>query len=190
MNIAILGGRFDPPHWGHYWIARQVLERGPQIDRIWLMPAYKHPWKDCMADTHDRYNMVKFLESDGIEVSSIEIERAGTSYTIETIKFLKNNYQEHHFYWIVGSDAISDFFRWRQAQKLSQLIPFLVFPRSDYPIKILPFGMKKINGHSPIQTNLSSTHIRERLKNKLPIRGLVPVEVENYIKQKRLYQTF
>ena len=187
MNIAILGGRFDPPHWGHYWIAQQVLERGPQIDKIWLMPAYKHPWKECLVEACDRLTMVKFLEGKGIEVSSIEIERAGTSYTIETIKFLKNDYQEHHFYWIVGSDAISDFFRWRQAQKLSQLIPFLVFPRSGYPIKILPFGMKKINGDSPIETNLSSTHIRDRIQKGLSIRGLVPEEVEKYIKEKRLY---
>ncbi len=188
MNIAILGGRFDPPHWGHFWIAEQVLERGPGINEVWLMPTYKHPWKDCLADPGSRLTMVKFLEKEGIVASAIEIERSGTSYTIETIKYLKENYQEHKFYWIVGSDAIADFSRWRQAQKLCQLIPFLVFPRGGYPIKLLPFGMKKINGENLIQTNLSSTHIRERLQKSLPIKGLVPPEVENYIKQKNLYR--
>lgn len=188
MNIAILGGRFDPPHWGHFWVARQVLEKGPNIDEVWLMPVHTHPWKGSYADPQDRLNMATLLEAPGIKASSVEIMRSGTSYTIETIKHLKENYQEHKFYWIVGSDAIADFFKWRQAQKLSQLIPFLVFPRSGYPIKILPFGMKKINGAETIQTNLSSTHIRERLKKGLSIYGLVPPQIEEYIKKKNLYK--
>lgn len=187
MNIAILGGRFDPPHWGHFWIARQILEKGPAINQVWLMPVYAHAWKATVADPVDRLNMVRFLETEGVKTSSLEIERGGMSYTVETIKYLKENYQEHKFYWVVGSDALSDFSRWRQAAKLAYLLPFLVFPRSGYPIKVLPFGMKKINGVEIIQTNLSSTHIRDRLQKGLSIYGLVPPEVEAYIKQKHLY---
>lgn len=188
MNIAVLGGRFDPPHWGHFWVARQVLEKGPDIDEIWLMPVYSHPWKKSVALPQDRFNMVSFLETEGIRASDIEIMRGGISYTIETIRYLKENYTKHNFYWVVGSDALSDFAKWRQAQKLATLIPFLVFPRSGYPIKILPFGMKRIDGAETVQTNLSSTHIRERLKNNLSIYGLVPEKVEEYIRKKNLYR--
>lgn len=188
MNIAILGGRFDPPHWGHFWVASQVLERGPNINKIWLMPTHIHPWKASVAESQDRLIMAKFLETAQIKASSIEIDKGGTSFTIETIRFLKENYQEHQFFWIVGSDAIADFAKWRHAQKLANLVPFLVFPRSGYPIKLLPFGMKKIDGEEIIQTNLSSTHIRDRLQKGLSIYGLVPSEVEEYIKQKHLYQ--
>lgn len=187
MNIAILGGRFDPPHWGHFWIARQVLEKGPGISEVWLLPVHTHAWKPAIAEPADRLHMVKLLETDKIKVSEIEIERAGISYTIETIKYLKENFPRDKFYWIVGSDALADFFRWRQSAKLAQQIPFLVFPRSGYPIKILPFGMQKINEAEIIQTNLSSTHVRERLRNKLSIYGLVPSPVEYYINQKKLY---
>lgn len=188
MNIAILGGRFDPPHYGHLWVSRQVLEKGPAISQVWLMPAFKHPWKDSAAESQDRLNMVKLLEGNGLKASSVEIERAGVSYTIETIKYLKENYKEHKFYWVVGSDALADFSKWRQAQKLALLTPFLVFPRGGYPIKMLPFGMHKIDGDDVVQTNLSSTHIRNRLQKGLTIYGLVPPQVEEYIKQKKLYK--
>ncbi len=188
MRIAILGGRFDPPHWGHFWVARQVLEKGKGIDQVWLMPVYTHPWKASLASPFDRLNMLSFLTAAGIAVSDIEIQRGGISYTIETIRHLKENYPEHQFCWVVGSDALADFAKWRQAQKLATLLPFLVFPRSGYPIKILPFGMKRIEGEDIIQTNLSSSYIRQRLKAGLSIFGLVPEKVEDYIQKKNLYR--
>ncbi len=187
MNVAILGGRFDPPHYGHVWVARQILEKGPAISQVWLMPVNKHPWKDTVADSSDRLSMVRLIEGNGLKSSAIEIERGGTSYTVETIKVLKENYPTYKFYWIVGSDTLNDFSKWRQAQKLSLIAPFLVFPRGGYPIKMLPIGMQKINGDELIQTNLSSTHIRNRLQKGLSIYGLVPSQVEEYIRQKKLY---
>lgn len=188
MNIAVLGGRFDPPHFGHFWVARQTLERAPDIDEVWLMPTNNHPWKKAFAEPYQRLEMTKLIENDKIKASSIEIDKGGVSYTIETIDYLKKNYPEHKFSWIVGSDAIADFFKWRNAQKLARMIPFLVFPRGGFPIKILPPGMKKIDGQQIIETNLSSSHVRERIQNHLSVYGLIPEEVKDYIKNKNLYQ--
>lgn len=188
MNIAILGGRFDPPHFGHLWAARQVLERGPDISEVWFMPTYIHPWKTSVADSRDRLTMVKHFEDEKIKVSSLEVEKGGTSYTVETVDILKQNNPNDTFYWIVGSDAISDFSKWRASQKLALKIPFLVFPRGGYPVKLMPAGMKLINGSDLVQTNLSSTHIRERIKQNLSIRGFVDREVEEFIKRKNLYK--
>lgn len=190
MNIAILGGRFDPPHWGHYWVARQLLHKDLDINQVWLMPVNIHPWKwkKTEASAQQRLEMVKFLEEESVKACSLEIERGGISYTVETIKILKKEYKEDSFYWTVGSDAISDFSNWRQAQKLSRLIPFLVFPRVGYPVKLLPKGMKKINNDEIISTNLSSTFLRRQLKNGLSIKGFVPSQIEEYIKGERLYQ--
>lgn len=187
MNIAILGGSFDPPHFGHLWVARQVLERGPDIKEVWLMPTYKHPWKESYADSKDRLTMLKYFEDEKIKVSPLEIEKGGTSYTIETIDLLKTNNPNFNFHWIVGSDSISDFSKWRASQKLALKIPFLVFPRGGYPVKLVPIGMKLINGEDLIQTNLSSTHIRKRAKEGKSIKGFVHEEVEKIIKQKNLY---
>ncbi|MBI2029006.1 nicotinate (nicotinamide) nucleotide adenylyltransferase [Candidatus Gottesmanbacteria bacterium] len=188
MNIAILGGRFDPPHLGHLWVARQVLERGPEISEVWFMPTYIHPWKVSEADSRDRLFMLKSFEDVKIKVSSLEVEKGGTSYTVETVDLLKQGNPNDKFYWIVGSDAISDFSKWRSAQKLALKIPFLVFPRSGYPVKLLPVGMKLINGDNLIQTNLSSSFIRERIKMNLSINGFVSSEVEEFIKRKNLYK--
>lgn len=188
MNIAILGGRFDPPHFGHLWVARQVLERGPNISEVWLMPAFVHPWKSSFADSKDRLAMAGFFADERIKVSSVEIEKGGTSYTIETVDLLRQGYPNNTFYWVVGSDAISDFSKWRSSQKLALRIPFLVFPRGGYPVKLLPVGMKLINGEGVVQTNLSSTHIRDRIKNNLSIAGFVASEVEEFIKKKNLYK--
>ncbi len=187
MNIAILGGRFDPPHLGHYWVARQILERGPQVSEVWFVPVNIHAWKKAVVESRQRLEMVRFFEEERLKISSIEIERPGISYTIDTIKYLKENYKQDNFFWIVGSDALADFSNWRQSQKLAVSAPFIVFPRGGYPIKMLPLGMKKINGEGIIETNLSSTHIRERIKRGLPIKGMVTPEVEKYIREKKLY---
>lgn len=188
MNIAILGGRFDPPHFGHLWVARQVLERGPEINEVWLMPTYNHPWKKSYADSKDRLHMLKHFEDEKIKTSSLEVEKGGTSYTIETVDLLKTQNPNTTFYWVVGSDAISDFSKWRASQKLALHIPFLVFPRSGYPVKLVPVGMKLINGEDLVQTNLSSTHIRQRVKENKTIKGFVHPEVEAFIKQRNLYK--
>ncbi len=187
MNIAILGGRFDPPHWGHYWVATQVLELAKYINEIWFMPTSQHPWKKAVASAQDRKNMLQYLSSNRIKVSSLEIDRGGISYTIDTVKQLKENYPEHKFYWVVGSDALSDFVNWRQSQKIALSLPFLVFPRGGFPIKLMPIGMKKITGDYILQTNLSSSYIRDRLQKGQTITGLVHHNIEKYIRDKELY---
>ncbi len=187
MKIAILGGRFDPPHWGHFWVAQQVLERVSDISSVWLMPVHTHHWKPTVADPRSRLEMAKLLETDKIKTSAVEVNRAGTSYTVDTIKVLKADYNEDQFFWIVGSDALSDFAKWRESAKLSMMISFLVFPRAGYPLKIMSSGMRVVKGDL-IQTSLSSTLIRDRLKKNLSISGLVPPLVEQYINEKNLYR--
>ncbi|KKR31251.1 MAG: putative nicotinate-nucleotide adenylyltransferase [Candidatus Gottesmanbacteria bacterium GW2011_GWA2_41_12] len=187
MKIAVLGGRFDPPHLWHYWIAEQVLEHVPEIEQVWLMPAYKHPWKEFEAAPEDRWEMLKFLVTDKIRLSNLEIGRFNVSYTIDTVLRLKED-AANKYYWIVGSDAISDFSRWRESQKLAQMIEFLVFPRIDYPIHILPNGFRKVDSPNLILNNISSTKIRNRVKKGKSIKGLVFPGVEEYIKNKNLYK--
>lgn len=187
-KIAVLGGRFDPPHWGHFWVAKQVLESPLAIDKLWLMPTFIHPWKKVETSAEQRFVMTNFLVNEKIEVSDLEIRRGGVSYTLETVRQLKED-RENDYYWIVGSDALSDFAKWRSSAKLGRLIPFIVFPRGDYPIKILPPGFKKIDSPDLIISNLSSSKIRERIKNSLSINGLLPEKTEKYIIKHRLYQS-
>lgn len=188
MNIAVLGGSFDPVHLGHYLITKQILEVRKDIDKIFLVPAFKHQWKPIQANIKDRINMLRSLETDKIEISEIEIKRGGVSYTLDTVKELKN-ITKSFIYWIVGSDILFEFNRWKKTEELLKLTTFLVFPRDPYhlPEKV-PSGFEVINDKHLITTNISSTIIRQRVKTGKSIKYLMPKEVEEYIVKHKLYK--
>ena len=187
MNIAIFGGRFDPPHIGHWLVARQILEKRPDIKEVWFVPAHKHQWKPILASGKDRLAMLQSFTNKVMKVSDVELQREGVSYAVDTIKEIKKKFN-HNIYWIVGSDILLEFSKWEKREKLTELATFLVFPRDPLlPPKKLPDGFELITGEDLITTNLSSTAIRERVKNKLPITHLVPKEVEVYITKHKLY---
>ena len=188
MALAILGGRFDPPHLGHYWVAKQVLELRPDIDALWLVPAAQHQWKPTLASAQARLTMLGFFDHSKMIVSDVEINRGGVSYSIDTIKTIKKQTGEAIF-WIVGADIVAEFSRWEKAEELTTLATFLVFPRDPYilPPK-LPRGFEAIDGKDLIVTNLSSTIIRKYLEEGKSITGFVPEGIERYIKDKGLYK--
>lgn len=186
MNIAILGGRFDPPHIWHFLTAQQVLENVPDIDQVWFLPDYTNAFKPITAMPSDRIEMLHFLETGRIKASTIAIAKETITYTIDIVHEFKKD-TSNKYSWIVGSDATAEFSRWRDYQKLSRLIQFLVFPRKDYPIKNLPPGFQKIEGNL-LLSNISSTIIRERIQTGLSITGLVFPEIEDYIRRRNLYK--
>lgn len=186
MNVAILGGRFDPPHIWHFWTAQQILENVPGLDQVWLMPDYANPLKQITASVEDRIAMLHFLETGRVKLSSIAIAKPRVTYTVEIVRDLVRD-THNRYYWIVGSDIPTEFSRWRDYQKLSQLIKFLVFPRKDFPIKNLPSGFQKVEGNI-LMSNVSSSIIRERVKRGLTISGLVFPEVEEHIRRRNLYK--
>ncbi len=187
MNIAVLGGSFDPPHIGHYLVIRQILDFRPDIDKILLIPAYKHQWKPSFASVKDRLLMTKSLVQEKTEISYIEIERKGVSYTIDTVRLIKQKTQATLF-WLAGSDILYEFDRWEKTEELINLTTFLIFPRDPYHLpKNLPKGFELVQNKNLITANISSTKIRDRVKNGLSIKHLVPNEVQKYIAKQKLY---
>ena len=144
MKIAILGGRFDPPHIGHFLVAQQVLELRKDIDKILLIPAFTHQWKPILASPQDRVEMLKSFLGPKIEISDIEIKRGGISYSIDTIRVIKKQ-TKADIYWIVGSDILSEFHRWKKADELLKISTFLIFPRDPHALpKEIPQGFEAI----------------------------------------------
>lgn len=187
MHIAVLGGRFDPPHRGHLWVARQVKDYVPGIERVLLVPAATHQWKKTEATAEDRLAMVKLMSGNGIESSDIELRRGGISYSIDTIKALKEE-TGAEISWIVGSDILQEFEKWEKSDKLLSEAKFLIFPRDPYRLpERIPQGFQVIQNDNLLVSNLSSTAIKERIKNKLSIRDFVTESVETYIKDNSLY---
>jgi nicotinate-nucleotide adenylyltransferase len=122
-----------------------------------------------------------------MEISDIEIKRGGISYSIDTVKAIKNQTKAEIF-WIIGSDIVSEFHRWKKVDDLLKLATFLVFPRDPHVLpKTLPQGFEIISSPKLLVTNFSSTAIREKIKNGESIKYLVPEIVEKYIKEHKLY---
>lgn len=186
MRVAILGSPFDPPHNGHLLMAKQTIDFGPRLDEVWLMPDFAHPWRKQIASARERLRMAGFLTSDKVRLSDLAIKKGGISFTIDIVRELREKFS-HHFFWLIGSDTLKSFDKWKEAKNLLKEIPFLVFNRLDYPVRKSPPGFILINSPLLVCTDISSSKVRERVRRGLSISGMVPENVEKYIKEHKLY---
>jgi nicotinate-nucleotide adenylyltransferase len=197
MNIAILGGSFDPPHRGHIIIAKKLLKL-LDLDSVWLMPCYQHPFNKNLSSPNQRLEMVKYLESDNIKVSDFEIRKKTTSYAIDTLKQLTDNFPKNKFFWIIGNDQISTFTKWKKWKEIINNFKLIVIPRINS--KIIESDIKNIINQVKFPGNiikidkndfptiyLSSTFIRKKIKENKSISNMVPKKVQKYIMQNKLY---
>jgi len=185
--IGIYGGSFDPVHNGHIQIADAALSQ-LRLDLLLFIPNARSPLKSSgpSASFQDRVAMLRLAISayDRFRVSEVEGRRGGTSYTIDTLRDFSSEYQGAQFYLIVGSDALQEFHLWREHEEIrtQARLAFVVRPGfelathdpSDTQITLDP-------------TDVSSTAIRTRVRNGLPIDGLVSAAVAEYIAARRLY---
>lgn len=199
MKIAILGGSFDPPHLGHLSIALQVQEL-LDMDQVWLMPASHHPFNRDLSPIETRYTMTSFLEADKIKVSDYEIQYNPTSFTIDTLNGLKATRPDDDFYWITGSDQLVHFQKYKDWGEIVSKHNLIIFPREwilpkideevmeKLQLKTIPENVIVLQTKHLILTNISSTKIRERVKNQLPVHYFVPEKVAAFIKKEKLYK--
>jgi nicotinate-nucleotide adenylyltransferase len=184
MNIALLGGVFNPPHIGHILIAQQILDF-TDTDEVWFLPNYAQSPPKPAASVTDRLAMAKLLNLPKTHVSTIEIDNKLDGETVHILSFLP---KEHRFSFIIGSDQLPSLHQWLEWEKLTRTLPFFVFPRYGYPNEPLYENMKVITHEFLIGSNISSSKVRDRVKNKLPIAGFVPKEIAKYIEEHGLYQ--
>ncbi len=205
--LALYGGSFDPVHIGHLRIAEDIREFY-SLSKIIFIPAYHSPLKpECRAPEKDRIEMLKLsLKYNGyFDLDDLEIKRKGKSYTIDTIMVYKNKLGYYPSF-IVGTDAFLTLDRWKDPEKLLKNCNFIVVGRGkDTKDKVNNFlknkfsrKLSKKNIIEPQKTgiyffdsrriDISSTEIRQRVKEKRSIKYLVLPEVEEYILEKRLYR--
>lgn len=193
MRIAIFGGRFDPPHLGHQLIVQQVLDF-TEVDLVWLAPCYQHTFNKKMTTVEHRVAMTKMLLNTKIWYCGEEIDNHLSGETIELMELLREKYPQHHFSFIIGSDNLKTFKKWGRWEELLRTTRFLVFPRPEFDYNLKKYGLdnpkhqlESIRHRLLVTTSISSTNIRERIKNGLSITHFVPEEVERYIKKHHLY---
>ncbi len=192
-RIAVMGGTFNPIHYAHLISAEQV-RAGLGYDKILFIPSARPPHKVADADIIEpehRYQMVllAIAENPHFEVSRIELERAGPSYTIETLKALKALYGETtELAWIIGADSLIEYKVWKDFDEVLERCVMIATTRPNYNLNQVPFVIQKRVTTFPITgVDISATVIRERIRKGLSIQYLVPEGVQAYIEQHQLY---
>lgn len=190
MKIGVFGGTFDPVHFGHL-ITTQWLREIRNLDKIIFIPAYISPHKTeiITSSATDRLNMLKLAIKDipYFDLSEIEISNNVISYTINTLETLKKEFSAIEL--IIGYDNILKFDTWKDPDRIFRIAKVVVLKRKN-PINIMCTN-KYIKMAEYVETpeiEISSTIIRERVKNKLPIDFLVPKAVKDYILKNNLYK--
>ncbi len=198
-KIGIMGGTFDPIHYGHLVLAEQIRTQF-ELDRVVFIPAGRPPHKQDMdiTSSHHRYSMTLLatITHPYFEVSKIEIENKNVSYTINTIRKLKSMYNSNtELYFITGADALNELETWKEPEELLKLCRFVAATRPGIDVKKLKekieYLNKKYNSQIIITDvpalAISSTDIRKRIKSGKSIKYIIPETVEHYIYKNNLY---
>ena len=187
IRTALFGGTFNPLHNGHLTIARSVLEQG-LADEVWILITPCNPWKAGQKLLNDRvrYEMAANAVRDipGICASDYEFSLPKPSYTANTLRHISADYPDRKFILTIGADNLAKFSNWRDSDYILENYPIIVYPRQDYPIQEIPPTVTILD--MPL-INLSSTEIRNLVKQGKPIDHLVPPSVAQTIAEKALY---
>lgn len=199
-RFGIMGGSFDPIHYGHLMLAEQIRTQF-HLDKVYFIPVGNAPHKAAghMTDKMDRYEMTVLatMNNPGFSVSRIEIDSDTVSYTINTVKKLKEKLEkEDTLYFITGADAIIELETWKNFKELLGICKFIgaTRPGIDTSKMIQKIDELKVNYGADISITtvpalaISSTDIRERVGDGQSIKYLLPEQVEQYIYEKNLYK--
>jgi nicotinate-nucleotide adenylyltransferase len=189
VRLGIFGGTFDPPHIGHL-IAAQDSRARLRLDGVRFIPAANPPHKGgvpALTRAELRLELVRaaVADDDQFEVDTLELERGGPSYTVETLELLHQQFQQAELVLLIGSDQFAEFETWKDPERIMQLARIAVLtrggsPRGDVDARIDHVAVTRID--------VSSTEIRRRVGAGEPIRYLVPAGVEAVIRRERLYR--
>lgn len=197
-QILVFGGCFNPPLNSHFLLAEQLLNEYKQVEKIIFMPVNSNYQKaDLIANEH-RYQMLKLVcdNNNKFEVSKIEIEEEKPLYTIETLRKMQEQYPEYEIAFIMGSDNLKQLGKWKKADELVKEFKIYLLERDKDDVENIIQASKFleenktafIKAKNNVTSNLSSTFVREKLREGKSIRYLTPDEVMSYIIKNNLYQ--
>lgn len=198
-RLGVLGGTFDPVHAGHIFVAEEARIR-LQLDRVLFIPA-GNPWlkvsRTITPATH-RIEMVRLAiaKHEHFELSTMEVDRGGPSYTVDTVEELRRRPECGDLYLLLGLDSFVDLPLWKDADRLVTMCTLVVVPRYGSNLPELGEVARRLKGLSERNVlvldspmiGISSSGIRDRIANGLPVDYLVPGAVERYIIAHGLYR--
>ena len=193
MKICLFGGTFDPLHLGHLLIAQTVCE-AENFDKVIFVPALNPPHKNGnkISSIENRMEMLESAIADNpkFEISNIEIQRGGTSYSIDTVTQFKSEYNisRQNLFFLIGSDTLKHFDKWKQPMDIVKEVMVLVAVRPGFRLSSIPnWILHNIQFANIPRFEISSTNIRKRWKENKTIRYMVPLSVWEIINKYNLY---
>jgi nicotinate-nucleotide adenylyltransferase len=195
-RLGVMGGTFDPIHYGHLVTAEEALQQF-ELDGVVFVPTGR-PWMkehEKVSPAEDRYLMTVVATASNplFRVSRMEVDRDGTTYTVDTLRGIRAEFGDHtDLFFITGADAVLEIFQWKDPQELFDLAHFIAATRPGFDIA--DFEAHAETRHPGITVMnvpalaISSTDIRARIAHGRPIRYLVPEGVKSYIEKAGLYR--
>lgn len=190
MKIGIFGGSFNPIHIGHALIANYITQY-TDVDQVWLMVSPQNPLKNecCEVSDQARIRMVEMVASKCTRVitSGFEFTLPKPSYTVSTLDALSAKFPEHEFSLVIGSDNWAIFDKWRDYRRIIQDYGVIIYPRKGYLSELpeIKGNVRMIN--APV-IEVSSTFIREGLRENRNMNFFLPEDVYEFIKSHYLYK--
>ena len=189
IKTGLFGGSFNPIHIGHIHLARQLL-RAARLNEVWFLVSPQNPLKQDMrlAPEQQRLEMAQIAlrRYKRLKVSDFEFHLPRPSYTWTTLQALSQQYPDREFTLLIGGDNWERFPQWYRHDDILAAYHIAVYPRVDAPIDpaTLPPNVLLVNAET---VDVSSTQIRERLRNHQSVAGLVPASVERYLIREKMY---
>ncbi|WP_417213031.1 nicotinate (nicotinamide) nucleotide adenylyltransferase [Bizionia sp.] len=192
MKIGLYFGTFNPIHIGHLIIANQLAEQS-DLDQIWLVVTPQSPFKkkQSLLDNYQRLEMVfrATEEYDKLQPSDIEFALPQPNYTVNTLAHLQERYPHHEFSLIMGEDNLKSFHKWKNYQVILDNHDIYVYPRiSEGTIETQFDGHKRIHHINAPIIELSSTFIRQSIKDGINVKPMLPQTVWQYIDEMNFYK--
>ena len=200
-RIGILGGSFDPVHYGHLLLAESCQQQC-NLDEVWFVPAAMNPHKPAGTNASDeqRVEMLRLALAghSGFDILEMELDRGGASFTVDTLELLHTQFLDHEFFLLLGADSLADLPAWKDPQRICELAVLSVVRRlgcepvdMDVLAEIVTAEQLQQIRMSQVEMpgmELSSTRIRERVRDSKSIRFRTPRAVEMYIETTGLYR--
>jgi nicotinate-nucleotide adenylyltransferase len=197
MKLGILGGTFDPPHFGHLRMADAALAQ-LRLDKVLFVPAGVQPLRQHESHTPPRLRaqMVELAIAGcaQFELSRLDLDRPGPHYTVDLLALAHTHYPEAALWFIMGEDSLADLLRWREPARLITLARLAVLRRPGFEPDwtVLDHALPDLRQHvdwiAHAEIDIAAHTIRRRVKDGLPIEQLVPKAVADFIAEQHLYR--